>query len=489
MKDIGRRMTANSLANAGGMLFSKVLDLLTIALLAPYLGVADFGIFAFTFAYVSIFAIGIDWGMQLVLMRELAARPADAARLQGNALVLKLCFALLSLMLACLTIQMLDYEPAVKRLVMIASLNLLVSFRLPSFKDAFHPPLAARLKLAVHSLCSIMNRVLTFAGVGIAILLDADLAVIVAVYVLAALPAFAWLVAAAMRELPARPAVDLTVWKDLLKQGFPLAVGGMIWLLIGQLDIFLLSQLRSADEIGLYSAARRLVEPLEILSISLMMSVLPAMASAEGGLITQKRIYNRSIVLLLVLLIPAAGGIGILAEPVLSMVYGQEYLAAQTVLAVLAGYLPLLAFWQVASGALIAVRRQSLAAWVCITALGVNIGVNAWLIPNQGYLGAGISRFLTSAAMGGMGLWFVHRHIGRPDYRSLALLGGATAVLIGPASLGLRPTPAFAAGLFLYAGWILSTRLVKADEWTALLGLLRDLRRSADRPTTGACNP
>ncbi len=172
-EDITLRMAGNTVANISGNVFSRAFDILTFLLLARYLGVDRFGQFSFVFAFVGIFSVFVDFGVNYILIRDISKPGGDKEALLGAGLSLKFFLSLAAVAAACLAIMVLDYPGPVRVMVAIVSLNLLISFRFPSFRDVFEVPLICGLKMKYSAAAAVMNRGLSFVAVLMAQLAEA----------------------------------------------------------------------------------------------------------------------------------------------------------------------------------------------------------------------------------------------------------------------------------------------------------------------------
>lgn len=476
-KNISLRIARNTAANISGNVFSRLFDILTFLLLARYLGVDDFGKFSFAFAFVSLFSMLVDLGTNFILVRKTSTPGPNTDALLGSGATLRLFLSFLAIIAALAFIFLLHYPLETRILVILASFSLLVSFRMPSFREVFEVPLIASLKMKYSALAAVLNRILTFLAVLVAIYFKAPLWVIVILYTAVSLPSFFLLVSFSRKIVKPIFNIDLTKWKGLLREGFPLALGGAFFILISQMDMFLLSLFWSEREIGFYSASRRITEPLEFIPVALSYSIIPVMARLfENSMDKVRKIFEQSLLFLLLAVVPLVVFLSHFSKSITSLLFGESFLPAWKALVLLSFYLPFIFIWHIAGGVFIAVKKQKMTSFIWFTAFCVNLFLNLILIPSHDFVGASISRLATGLLVAALSLFIVIRFLGRIRVVPFLKLGFVTILLVAVLkSLGqANPVLAVVSAAVVYAGGIMVTRILSPED----IGLFKKILSS-----------
>jgi len=150
--------------------------------------------------------------------------------------------------------------------------------------------------------------------------------------------------------------------------------------------------------VGIYSAAVRISEVWYFVPMVIVSSVFPAILEARKRSETQyyarlQKLYD----LMAVLSISVALAMTFLSGPIVETLFGEAYVEAGAVLAIHV-WASVFVFLGVASGKwFLAENRQVLN--LQRTALGAiaNVGLNIWLIPRHGPIGAGIATVISYA--------------------------------------------------------------------------------------------
>jgi O-antigen/teichoic acid export membrane protein len=110
-------------------------------------------------------------------------------------------------------------------------------------------------------------------------------------------------------------------------------------------------------------------------------------------------IYRQSHQYLLLIVLPIAAGITLLAGPIVRLVYGDNFEATIPALQIMI-WAVVFAFTNVPNARLILVHnRQQAAGWMTGISMVVNVVLNLLLIPRYGIVGAAVSRTIATAVL------------------------------------------------------------------------------------------
>jgi O-antigen/teichoic acid export membrane protein len=188
-----------------------------------------------------------------------------------------------------------------------------------------------------------------------------------------------------------RPTFDISAWTKLVREALPLAAYVAMGVIYFRLLIVLTSVLASPIQTGLFATSFRVVEILYGLSALIATTALPVLAAAAQeparlGFMLQRLVEVAIIAagyLVLVVLV--------LAGPVLTLLGGSQYKAAEPILQIQIFALVPVFVAHACQLALISTRRQSSMMLASFAALLVVIALGSALIPEYGGKGAAIS--------------------------------------------------------------------------------------------------
>ena len=373
--------TRGSAIKLGAEMGGRVLSLLTTLLLARGLGVADFGVFSALSGIAVIVAEAGDLGLQATAARALVARSLSL----GAMLRAKLLLSALTLAIAL----------ALSRIGPLLA-PLVLYFTLLGWSVFLGVSLRARGRRGEEAGVILCLRASTLASVVLALRAGA------------ALPALAWSMAASTL-LPLALALGLAIrgrahpeaWegappggvRSVLRTAFPLGVNGALSLLSLRIELFALAALRSAREAGLFAAALRAVEFLNMVPEAICAGAMPALT--REALKGEGQVRGRTAGTVALLAFPAAAGLVLVAPGLVPTLFGVDYADAVLPLRLLGACLVVLFMNAVMLHALIAAGR---AGWLPRLTAGRVAAASllaALLVPTLGPIGAALG-FLVS---------------------------------------------------------------------------------------------
>jgi O-antigen/teichoic acid export membrane protein len=188
------------------------------------------------------------------------------------------------------------------------------------------------------------------------------------------------------------------------------------------------------------------------------------------------RLYRQAQRLLLILGLPAAVGLWAVRHQAALLVYGPEFGETARAFAWLAPVLAFLFVNFLQLGALTALGRQSRCAVATGACVAVNVGLNLWLIPLHGFVGAAAATLVTEAVLFLLCAAFIRRALGPSGLAERAWRPAAAAGAMGLALWALPAWPLAALlplGAALYAGLLLAAGGLSPAEVRELWALVR----------------
>ncbi|GAC1326606.1 MAG: flippase [Chloroflexota bacterium] len=236
-----------------------------------------------------------------------------------------------------------------------------------------------------------------------------------------------------------------------LVESWPLFLNALLQGLFFKIDSVLLLPLAGPASAGVYAAAYKVSEGAGIFSSSFTLALFPRL-SRERDL---SQAYGLALRILLQVAFPVAAGIALLAEPIVALVGGPQYLPDSAVaLAILIAYLPLSYANGLTQYVLIAAGRQRFLTGAFAAALVFNLIANLLLIPRFGYVGAAIVTVLSEVV-----LIVPFAYAARQVTRAVSILAEARAPMIATALIApvvwwvrdaVHPAAAILVGMIVY---------------------------------------
>lgn len=459
----GRRAGKNTVVRAAGEITGKLASLVLFGALAREVSQAEVGIYIFAFGYLQLVTLPVGLGLDRLLIRRIAqdhSRAAEVWVVLGFKLRLWLPVALLGFA----GIVVLGYGVRTQTAIVLLAPGLLMDSLARSLFSVF----TAFERSSLVSLSLVVQRVAA-AALGIAALTAGfGVLAVTATYTAGTALGFALACWLGMRrvELP-RPAFLPSDWRRLTRMSLPFAAQDVFGVLLARIDVVMLSLLATHAAVGRYGGAYRLLESTFFLTSSVvgaftaMYTYLDRDSDPSIG-----AVFQRSLKLVLVLLMPCAVGLGVLAAPVTMLFLGGGFSDAAEPLRVLAPVVVLMGVVYLGTSLVVSRGNPTVMVWVIAGAASLNIALNAVLIPSFGDRGAAAAMLGTEIVLSAIVLVLAVRSVGRP--RWMAMLGGP---LVGGAGMafvmlpfGDALFPAAALGLMTYAILLLATERLVAPE-------------------------
>jgi len=258
--------------------------------------------------------------------------------------------------------------------------------------------------------------------------------------------------------------LSLTPFREILWYGLPLALAGVIFVVMGQVDNLILGFFLESDDVGIYRVGYMLAGNLLIFFSSLAPVFKPLIAEERknGDAVAER--YRTATRWVLGLSLPVAAILVLGAEVYLSIVFTPQYtVASGVVLALVVGYIVSI-LGGGPDGALLQGLGYSRLVFLNsgILLLG-NVFFTALLVPQYGIIGAGLGTMAALALSGSAALMEVYyyrrihpfsRALGRVVLAWLpALAAGWLVVAIVPDQLLIAVVlPVVVIGVYIAAG-------------------------------------
>jgi O-antigen/teichoic acid export membrane protein len=193
-----------------------------------------------------------------------------------------------------------------------------------------------------------------------------------------------------------------TELKGYLKYGLPLVPNAAILWVIHTSDRYMIGYFMKAEDVGIYSAAYTLAHIMALFLGSLQVVLFPTISKSydDGEMAKTKTYLKYSLKYLLMLTIPAAFGLSILATPLLRILTTAEFTSGNTVIPFVAAGLVIFSFYQVCLYIIHLVKKTYWTVRLLSIAAALNIGLNLLLIPHMGILGAAVATLIAYGVLG-----------------------------------------------------------------------------------------
>jgi O-antigen/teichoic acid export membrane protein len=427
-------VTTRLVRNAGSILSSEVVLRLTTfgvyLMVARALDPVAFGQLSLALALLFAAQVTAGFGLRTYLAREVAKAPSSARSMLLDGLPVVVVAALATVAAVALVVAVAPY-PAETAAVVLLLVTAAVPYGLSSacegiFQGLERMHLVAAVNVPVH--------VAKLAAAAVVLAAGGGLLAVVAVLVVAQW-AVALLALAVAARLLAQSAGEGAAWRlrgtraratRMARAAAPfLGIDGTIALWTA-LPIVLLSIVRSEVDVGMFNAAVQLMVPVTLVLQSAAVAIFPLMSRRYAtGMGSLRGVAHAVLAGMLVLALPAAFGLVVVAPAALLLVYGPAFEGGAVVLQVLAIGVVFRALTTALGQVLLAGMRERTTLRIVVVNTGVTLVVGLLLIPPWGVIGAAVTTVAAGAVNVVQHVVPVERALGR-----LALLGVAWRPLL-----------------------------------------------------------
>lgn len=478
----GFRILLNFVSLSGGKLFGDVATVVLFVLLSRLFGQEGIGIYSFAIGLTGFFAVASELGTNQFSIREFAASEEPFPSLLGRVLSLRIALVAVVTVLLLAVLPLLPYGGETLIVILLIGGYQIAYQTLMGFAAVFlakERPLAAGLLEGTFKAATAGVAVaLALAGAGFTVTLSAlpavGLPVVVAAYLLVrrvyARPEFAW----SPRQL-----------FRTARQVLPYGLYVMFVQAQQRLDVTLLGLMIGAVVTGIYNVAYRVVFTLSFVPAFLATAILPVASNLAGSQPEPlRRLYQRALSLGVLIGLPAAVGLALVAEDLILLVFGTEFRDSVLLLQVLAA-LYFLAFPRVLLGVFLtalgeqAERTRSHGWALLLAALAFPILIRAF-----GAMGAAAAVLVVETFLVASLAWRLRPLLGLPAVGGrlgIAAAGSAGFVILFTA---LPPQPMFVVvpgAALLYGAVVLAFPQIRAQEAQLARSILRAGSRSVAR--------
>lgn len=388
-----RRTAQNLLFVALGEFLGPLLGFFILAYLARTLGVANFGMINFAQAIFSYGLLLNYLGLPTLGTREVA-RSIDYPKIVSSILSVRLFLSLLGFILISIISLVLPKSNETKTLVILYGFSLFVT---SLFLDWFYQGKEAMEYLAMSR---IINYLVYFLLVIITIRQQNDFYFVPISFFMGNLSVLLFqLLIYQHRFGQLRLTFNWPMGKELLKMALPLGVASILIQFGQYFTPTLLGFIKGNQAVGYFSAAAKLVMMITIVDRVFTIVALPMITRyyAENNPSLLELLLNRFQKILMALVLPIIVGGVILAQDIVILIYGANYLPASSTFRILILFFGITIFISLYGITLIAAQKESKYARAIGFGTITNVILNPFLVIFFGAIGSAITVVLAEA--------------------------------------------------------------------------------------------
>lgn len=389
---LGKKIAYNTIISAIARIIGLAISLVTISLIARYLGGVEFGYYAIVLAFLFFFTVLSDLGLYSICLRDISISGADEEKIASNTFTLRFFAGLLFFCLAPLVVCFFPYPRQVQLGVLIGA----VGFWLMSNQQVLVGVFQKHLRMDNIAAGELLGRVVQLGLVVFFIWRDLGFLPIVAAFVAGALVNFVLVFIFSRKLISISFRFDFVFWKKILKESLPLALAIIFTVIYFKLDTIMLSLMKPAIDVGIYNLAYRLLESLlffPAMFIGLVMPLMSKYAFSDGSKF--RKTTQKALDILLIFIVPMLVGVFFLSSKIVVLIGGDDFVLSGGVLNILIIAAGIIFLGVLFSNTIISLKKQrSLTVIYGVGAL-FNLAANFIFIPKYSYYGAAWTTVVT----------------------------------------------------------------------------------------------
>jgi O-antigen/teichoic acid export membrane protein len=270
-------------------------------------------------------------------------------------------------------------------------------------------------------------------------------------------------------------------WPGLIRAGIPFALIGFALGLSYKFDTILLNIFRGDLETGYYNAAYNLVFSGVVISNVLNTALYPSLTRrASEDPDSLNSIYEKILKYLLVISLPIAFGVSVLAGPIVNFLYTEDYAVSSQALRIVIWTLPLMYMSEFLGYVVVIGNKEGRVARAVFISTGVNVVMNLLLVPAFGFIVAAVMTVLTEAVLVTQHALTVKSILRDLNWSKLALRPLLAGLIMGLAVLLLSQNiPLFiniGIGAVIYIFLIFTFRVIGDEEFQFARDILNHVK-------------
>jgi O-antigen/teichoic acid export membrane protein len=271
--------------------FETGIGFLIVVWLARHFGPVIYGQWSFAFSFVAIFGTIADFGLNIILIREIARYKEKASQYIDNILFIKVFLGIISFGSIAISAQFFRNEQIVYSLLFTLGIYIVIN----TFASFFQAVFRANEKMEYEALSRALQSVIRLAFVvffilgGYSIIYIAYAHIIYVVMGILISALLAWYYFAKFFKK-----IDLQICKEVLKEAWPIALSSMIGAFYHRIGMAILYLLKDDQSVGFYNAAFGLVYSITIIPSFTLISIFPVFSKLyKESVVRLIEIYNR----------------------------------------------------------------------------------------------------------------------------------------------------------------------------------------------------
>jgi O-antigen/teichoic acid export membrane protein len=468
---ISRKIAYNVVFSSTAKILSTATALVGIGLITRHLGQDGFGLYATALAFLPLFGAVGDWGLPQTTAMRIAKPEADEKKIVANAIGLRIFISIAILILTPIIIPLLPYPYELK----IAILIVASSYVLSSLYQILIGMFQKRIMMDRVTGAELIGKIIQVGLIFLGVYFHWNFYLIVGTLFINMLVNFLLIFLLSRKFLVFKPNFNFSYWKDILKQSLPIGLATALTFVYFRSSTILLSILRPPEDVGIFGAAQKVIENISFFPAMIVGLTMPLFSHYISK--DKKKfqyLVNENYKIFFVLVVPLLIGGILLADKIIYLIAGPEFVKSIPVLQVNLLALGLIFFGTLFMNIMIAAKLERSIFWALLICAVVNVSGNLFFIPqfpNNAYLVPAVVSVITEilvVVLTGYFIWKKLKFFPKLEKFFQILLAG---LLMGVPIYFLKNLNFFLlllVGMVVYGICLLALRIISKEELSAL---------------------
>ncbi|GHO51761.1 oligosaccharide flippase family protein [Ktedonobacter robiniae] len=371
----------------------------TTAMLTRSFGPVRYGEYNFMLTVLAICALLSLTGMDPLISRYLSRQKREQwSETLSDALSTRLLTGVMVAVGAALVTCLIPIESEQRSLLLLGYGTLLFSYSFNCVRCVYETAFGTEQRVGAISLLTTINRITTAGMIGLAVYLHLSFLWMYVLIAYSDIPYFIILVILSSRRYKIRLRFrPKRMWK-IITESLVFTGHDALALLTGQMDVLVLRPLGGMLNVGIYSLALRITNPLMNIVFAYVSGLFPYLSKTfEEGFNAFSNLYYESTRILALGIVPLAMFVVIMAPQIVGLIAGPEYTMAVASTQFLMIGITFGFFTQLAVRTCMAANKENRIPLITGATLIVNIVSNVMFISLWGATGAAIAAVISEA--------------------------------------------------------------------------------------------
>lgn len=468
---ISRKIAYNVIFSSTAKILSTATALVGIGLITRHLGQDGFGLYATALAFLPLFGAVGDWGLPQTTAMRIAKPEADEKKIVANAIGLRIFISIAILILTPVIIPLLPYPYELK----IAILIVASSYVLSSLYQILIGMFQKRIMMDRVTGAELTGKIVQVGLIFLGVYYHWNFYLIVGTLFINMLVNFLLIFLLSRKFLVFKPNFDFKYWKNILKQSLPIGLATALTFVYFRSSTILLSILRPPEDVGIFGAAQKVIENISFFPAMIVGLTMPLFSHYISK--DKKKfqyLVNENYKIFFVLVVPLLIGGILLADKIIYLIAGPEFVKSIPVLQINLLALGLIFFGTLFMNIMIAAKLERSIFWALLICAVVNVSGNLFFIPqfpNNAYLVPAVISVITEilvVLLTGYFIWKKLKFFPKLEKFFPILLAG---ILMGIPIYFLKNLNFFLLlliGMAVYGICLLALKIISREELSAL---------------------